>query len=105
VAGKPLYRKVIPGKLAKNSGNILTFANVSDLKINRVINLYGNAVDEVYYKGQITLQMSFNTTDGLKAAVNMHYDTPSANTLYHFLNNGGSLSGIAANVIIEYTKK
>ncbi|MBS5955491.1 MAG: hypothetical protein KIC73_01115 [Clostridiales bacterium] len=104
VDGKPIYRKVIPGKLAKNSGNIITFANVSDLKIDRVINLYGNAVDEVY-KGQITLQMSFNRTDGLEAAVNMYYDTPSANILYHFLNNGGSLSGIAANVIIEYTKK
>lgn len=104
IDGKPIYRKVIAGKLAKNSGNILTFANVLDLNIDRVINLYGNAVDEVY-KGQITLQTSFNTTDGLNAAVNMYYDTPSANILYHFLNNGGSLSGIAANVIIEYTKK
>lgn len=105
VDGKPIYRKVIPGKLAKDSGNIITFANVSDLKIDKVINLYGNAVDDKVFNGQMVLQMSFNTTDGLKAAVNMYYDTPSANILYHFLNNGGSLSGIAANVIIEYTKK
>ena len=42
VNGKPIYRKVIPGTLAKDSGSGITFANVSELKVDRVINLYGN---------------------------------------------------------------
>lgn len=104
VDGKPIYRKVIAGKLAKNNGNSIVFANVSELKINKLINLYGNLEDKVY-KGQITLQASYNRTDGLAAAVNMYYDDSSASILYHYLDNGGAYSEATTHVIIEYTKK
>lgn len=103
VDGKPLYRKVITGKLAKDSGNSIVFANASSLKVDKVINMFGSLVDEVH-KGQVTLQTSYNRTDGLAAAVNMFYDAASGSILYHFLNNGGTYSGSTAYLIIEYTK-
>lgn len=104
VDGKPIYRKVIPGKLAKDSGNIITFANVSDLKIDKVINLYGNAKENNNVV-QLTLQTSYNIPTGLNGAINMFYDSSNGNIYYCFLNNNGTYSGSVANVIIEYTKK
>ena len=102
--GTPIYRKVIAGKFAKDSGNGLIFANVSDLKIDLLINLYGNAIVN-RNTAQMTMQVSYNTTNGLSAAVNMYYHNETGNICYQFLNNGGDYSGCAANVIIEYTKK
>ncbi|WP_349947329.1 hypothetical protein ABFV83_02250 [Lacrimispora sp. BS-2] len=104
IDGKPIYRKVIPGKLANDSGNGIVFANVSDLKIDKVVNLYGNLVDGVG-NAQIMLQTSLNRTNGLFAAVNVYYYNNNGNIVYHFLNNDGLYSGATANVIIEYTKK
>lgn len=104
VDGKPIYRKVIPGTLAKDSGNGIVFANVSDLKIDKVVNLYGNLVDGVG-NAQIMLQTSLNRTNGLFAAVNVYYYNNNGNIVYHFLNNDGLYSGATAYVIIEYTKQ
>lgn len=104
IDGKPIYRKVIVGKLAKDSGNAVVFANVSDLKIDKVIDLYGNFTDEVS-NGQSTLQTSYNRTNGLFAAVNMFYGNETGNIFYHYFNNSGYYAGATANVIIEYTKK
>lgn len=104
IDGKSIYRKVIPGTLAKDSGTSLVFANVSELKIDRVINLYGNTNgrnNEI----QITLQTSYNATTGLNAAVNMYYGTETGNMLYHYVNVDGYYSGSTAYVVIEYTKK
>ena len=102
--GKPIYRKVITGTLAKDSGNSIVFANVSDLKIDKVIDLYGIFVD-VNGTAQSTLQSSYNRTNGLFAAVNMFYGNENGDIFYHYLNNNGYYSGATANVIIEYTKK
>lgn len=104
IDGKPIYRKVIPGKLAEESGTSFVFANVSELKIDRVINLYGNMIG-MNNKIQITLQTSYNATTALNAAVNMYYDIETENIRYHFVNVQGNYSGCSANVIIEYTKK
>lgn len=104
VDGKPIYRKVIAGKLAKDSGNGIVFANVSDLKIDKVVDLYGSFADETS-DTQGILQTSYNRTNGLFAAVNMGYSNATGNITYHYLNNSGYFSGCPATVIIEYTKK
>lgn len=104
IDGKTIYRKVIVGKLAEESSNGIVFANVSDLKIDRVINLFGNLIDKTSV-AQIMLQTSLNRTNGLFGAVNMFYGNETGNIFYHFLNNDGQYSGCTANVVIEYTKK
>ncbi|MBE5985686.1 MAG: hypothetical protein E7248_20615 [Paenibacillaceae bacterium] len=104
VDGKPIYRKVITGKLAEQNGIGLVFAKVPELNIDRVINLYGNMTDN-HNEAQITLQTSYNRPEGLFAAVNMAYDIQNSTIKYHFLNNEGYYSGCTANVVIEYTKK
>jgi hypothetical protein len=104
VDGKPIYRKVIAGTLAKDSGNKYTFANVSDINIDQVINLYGNVVNKDTTE-QTTLQTSFNRTTGLFTAVNMFYNRETENIYYNFINTDGGLSGSTANVVLEYTKK
>lgn len=104
IDGKPIYRKVIMGKLAKDSGNEILFANVSDLKIDRVVNLHGN-MSHNNNTVQIVFPISYNQTDGLVAAVNMFYNNNTGSIYYHFLNCNGLYSGSVANVIIEYTKK
>lgn len=103
INGKPIYRKVISGTLAVNSGNSIVFANVPELNIDRVINLYGNMVEK--QNVQITLQTSYNRTNGLFAAINMCYNNTTKSIDYHFLNNEGTYSGCTAYVVIEYTKK
>ncbi|PJJ30520.1 hypothetical protein H171_4126 [[Clostridium] celerecrescens 18A] len=103
IDGKPIYRKVISGTLAANSGNSIAFANVPELNIDRVINLYGNMVEK--QNVQITLQTSYNRTNGLFAAINMVYNNTTKNIDYHFLNNEGTYSGCTAYVVIEYTKQ
>ncbi|WP_313151869.1 hypothetical protein [Lacrimispora sp.] len=104
IDGKPIYRKVISGTLAVENGNKHTFANVSDLKIDKVINLYGNLIDKNNLF-QVALSASINRPEGMYAAVNMYYGMEAGNIYYSFLNNKGDYSGCAANVIIEYTKK
>lgn len=104
VDGKPIYRKVIAGTLAKDSGNGITFANVSDLKINQLINLYGNAIGKTVADHMI-LQTSYNRPSGLFTAVNMFYNADTENVYYNFINTNGTYSGSTACVIIEYTKK
>lgn len=104
IDGKPIYRKVISGKLVEESGRAQVFANVPELNIDRVINLYGNLyhVDNLY---QIVFPVSFNEPSGVFAAVNMYYDVKANNILYHFLNNVRQYSGATAYAVIEYTKK
>ena len=104
IDGKPIYRKVITGTLAKDSGNDFAFANVSDLKIDRLINLYGNLTDN-HDISQVTLQTSYHRTNGLFAAVNMYYGNETGNIFCDFFNNNGYYSNCAAYVVIEYTKK
>ncbi len=104
VDGKSIYRKVIPGRLAVEDGKKYTFANVSDLKIDKVIDLYGNMVDKNNLF-QVALSVSINRPEGMYAAVNMYYGMETGDIYYSFLNNKGDYSGCAANVIIEYTKK
>ncbi|WAJ24067.1 MULTISPECIES: hypothetical protein [Clostridia] len=104
VDGKPIYRKVITGTLAKDSANAIIFANVSDLKINQVINLYGNAIGKTVADHMI-LQTSYNRTSGLFTAVNMFYNEDTANLYYNFIDTNGVYSGSTAYVVIEYTKK
>ena len=104
VDGKPIYRKVIPGKLAKDSGAALLFANVSELMIDRVINLSGNMIgyNDTHH---ITLQTSYDAPTGLKSAVNMYYNYKTGDILYHFLDLLKYYSEQTAYVVIEYTKK
>lgn len=104
IDGKPIYRKVIAGTLAKDSGNGIIFANVSDLKINQLINLYGNAIGKTVADHMI-LQTSYNRPSGLFTAVNMFYNADTENVYYNFINTNGTYSGSTACVIIEYTKK
>ncbi len=104
IDGKPIYRKVIPGKLANDSGNGIVFANVSELKVDRLINMYGNMTDKGSIN-QIVFPISYNRTNGLFGAVNMFYNNENGNIFYHFFNNDGQYSGCTANVVIEYTKK
>lgn len=104
VDGKPIYRKVISGKLAKDSGSGILYANVSNLKIDRLISLCGN-LSHNENGGQIVFPISYNEPSRVVAAVNMYYDNNNANIYYHLLNNGGLYSGATAYVIIEYTKK
>ena len=104
IDGKTIYRKVIVGKLAEESGGAQLFANVPELNIDRVIKLYGNMnQNENLY--QIVFPVSFNEPSGVFAEINMYYDVKANNILYHFLNNAGQYSGCTAYVIIEYTKK
>ena len=104
IDGKPIYRKVIPGKLAVENGDSYVFANVSELKIDRIINLYGNMTDKDIMT-QTVLQTSYDKPNGLRTAVNMLYDTKTCEIRYHILNNEGYFSGGSANAVIEYTKK
>ncbi|MDR7812058.1 hypothetical protein [Lacrimispora sp.] len=104
IDGKPIYRKVISGKLAEQSGDGNVFANVPELQIDRVINLYGNMVNKSG-KIQIVMPISYNRINGLFGAVNMYYDVELGNIEYHFLNNSGAFSGCTAYIVIEYTKK
>ena len=104
IDGKPIYRKVITGSLVKDSVGSVKFANVSDLSIDSMINLYGNAKENNNVV-QLTLQTSYNIPTGLNGAINMFYDSSNGNIYYCFLNNNGTYSGSVANVIIEYTKK
>lgn len=104
VDGKTIYRKVITGTLAKDSVGSVKFANVSDLAIDCIINLYGNAKENNNVI-QFTLQTSYNTPSGLNGAVNMFYDSTNGNIYYCFLNNNGTYSGSVAYVVIEYTMK
>ena len=104
IDGKPIYRKVITGKLTKDSGNGIVFANISDLKVDKMVNLYGNLVDNVS-NAQVMIQTSYNRTNGLFGAVNMFYGSDTGNVFYHFFNNDGFFSGSSAYVVIEYTKK
>ncbi|WP_313187361.1 hypothetical protein [Lacrimispora sp.] len=103
VDGKPIYRKVISGKIANESGNALVFANVSELMVDRIINFYGNMIDK-NNRAQITLQTSYNATTGLDAAVNLYYRNDDCNIYYHFKDNG-FYPDCTAYVVIEYTKK
>jgi hypothetical protein len=103
VDGKPIYRKVIPGKLANDSGNGLVFANVSGLKVDRVVNLYGTMTNKDG-TGQAVFPVSYNMTSGLQYAINMYYNLEAGDIAYHFLNTGGSYSGCTAYVVLEYTK-
>uniref|UniRef100_UPI000AF9AE35 hypothetical protein n=1 Tax=Clostridium sp. NkU-1 TaxID=1095009 RepID=UPI000AF9AE35 len=91
-------------KLANESGNALVFANVSELKVDRLINLYGNMIDKPALY-QVAFPISYNRTDGLPGAVNMYYGVETGNILYHLLNNNGAYSGCTAYVVLEYTKK
>ncbi len=104
IDGKPIYRKVIPGALANDNGNGYLFKNVSELNIDRVINLYGNLTDNANI-AQVMLQTSYNRTDGLFGAVNVFYDTTTGNINYHLFNNKGYYSGTTVYVVIEYTKQ
>lgn len=104
IDGEPIYRKVISGKVAEKSGNDLVFADISDLKINSLISLYGNLTDNQGIS-QITLQTSYNRTNGSLAAINMYYGNETSKIFYDFLNNDGYYSNCTANVVIEYTKK
>lgn len=104
VDGKPIYRKVISEKLAKESGVELVFANVSELMIDRIIDLKGNAIGN-NNAFQITLQTSYDAPTGLKSAVNMYYNNETGDILYHFLDILGLYSGKTAYVVLEYTKK
>jgi hypothetical protein len=104
IDGKPIYRKVIIGKLAEENGSGLLFANVSNLKIDKVINLYGN-MSHKNNSTQIVFPISYNEPNKLIAAVNMYYSNETGDISYHFLNCNGLYSGSEANVIIEYTKK
>lgn len=104
IDGKPIYRKVISGKLANQSGNGLIFANVSNLKIERMVNLYGNMSD-VNNDYQITLQTSYNQSDRLDTAVNMSYSSATGDIGYNLLGTQASYAGSTAYVVIEYTKK
>ncbi|HCD46245.1 MAG TPA: hypothetical protein DEQ64_21495 [Lachnoclostridium sp.] len=100
IDGKPIYRKVITGTLANESGNGFVFANVSDLKIDRVINLYGNMIQN---NGEV--QVMLQTSFGSFGAVSMYYGIKTGNISYYFLNNNGQYSGCTAYVVIEYIKK
>lgn len=104
IDGKPIYRKVITGTLANESGNSLVFADVSGLNIDRLVDLYGSATNKAE-TGQIVLQTSYNRTDALPVAVNMVYDAGAGELQYYFVNVGGFYSGASAYVVIEYTKK
>lgn len=104
VDGKPIYRKVISEKLAKDSGNDIVFANISDLTIDKLVNLYGNYADEVS-NAQGILQTSYNRTNGLLTAVNMFYNADTENIYYNFITTNGTFSGSTAFLILEYTKK
>jgi hypothetical protein len=104
IDGKPIYRKVISGKLANDSGTALLFANVSDLMIDRVISLGGNTFSNNNLL-QMTFQASYDAPTGLKTAVNMLYNNETGEILYHFLDTSKYYYGHAAYVIIEYTKK
>lgn len=104
IDGKTIYRKVITGTLANESGNSIVFASVPELKIDELINLYGNMIDKNKV-AHLVFPMSYARTNGLFAAVNMAYNAAAYTLDYHFLNNGGDYAGCAANVVIEYTKK
>jgi len=104
VDGKAIYRKVITGTLATESGNSIVFADVSELNIEKMINLYGNMIGN-QNTVQTTLQFSNNRTDGLFGAINMAYNMDKKTIDYHFLNNKGNYSGCTAYVILEYTKQ
>lgn len=103
IDGKTIYRKVITGKLAEDSGNSIAFADVSDLKVETIVDLYGTLLDNIS-KAQCTLQTSYNRTNGILAATNMFYSN-DGKIYYHYLNNNGNYSNCTATVIIEYTKK
>ena len=104
IDGKPIYRKVISGTLAEQNGNGLVFANVSELQIDRLINLHGNMFD--YDRtAQLAFPISYNRTNGLFGAINMFYGNETGNIFYHYLNNNGEYSGSTAYVILEYTKQ
>jgi len=104
IDGKPIYRKVISGTLAEQNGNGLVFANVSELQIDRLINLHGNMFD--YDRtAQLVFPISYNRTNGLFGAINMFYGNETGNIFYHYLNNNGEYSGSTAYVILEYTKQ
>ncbi|MFV0240753.1 MAG: hypothetical protein ACK5H4_12045 [Lacrimispora sphenoides] len=104
VDGKPIYRKVITGKLPVDSTDKYAFANVSDLKIDKLINFHGNMVDKNNLF-QIVMQTTINRIDGSSAAVNMYYGMESEYIYCAFSNNRGDYSGCTAYVVIEYTKK
>ncbi|WP_313347475.1 hypothetical protein [Lacrimispora sp.] len=104
VDGKPIYRKVITGKLADKSGDALVFANVSDLGIDELINLHGKLSDKNSLN-QIAFPVSFNQVGGVYYAVNMYYGVETGNIFYHLLNSYGAYSGSTAYAILEYTKK
>lgn len=103
IDGKPIYRKVIVGTMQKESG-LFAFADVSDLGIDRLIDLYGNLVEN-NNNSHITLQTSYNLLNGISGAVNMYYASQKEKIMCPFLNNGGLYSGSTAYVILEYTKK
>lgn len=103
IDGKPIYRKVIIGTLAKDNGNSLSFATIPELNIDRTINIYGNMIEK--QDVHIMLQTSYDGTNGLIAAVNMAYNSKTKSIDYNFLNNNGTYSGCTACVVIEYTKK
>lgn len=103
IDGKPIYRKVIVGTMQKESGPF-AFADVADLEIDRLIDLYGNMVDN-HNDAHITLQFSLSTLNGIPAAVNMYYTSQEEKIMCYLLNNSGLYSGSTAYVILEYTKK
>lgn len=104
IDGKPLYRKVIEGKLAGTSVKSSKFADVAALNIERLIDLRGNFIGD-NGRSHIPIQVSHNTPDGLAAAVNMWYNTEQKAILCHLLDNKGGYSNCTAYVVIEYTKQ
>ena len=104
IDGKPIYRKVISGKLPVDSTDKFAFANVSDLKIDKLINLHGNMVDKNNLF-QLVMQSTLIRADGSSAAVIMYYGIDSEYIYCAFSNNRGDYSGCTAYVVIEYTKK
>jgi len=104
IDGKPIYRKVITGTLAAESGISIVFASVPELNIDRLINLSGNVIDNQNIT-QITLQTSYNRTDGLFTAINMGYYSQDKAIKYHLISKDKYLAGCTAYVILEYTKQ
>lgn len=103
IDGKPIYRKVISGTSAAVSGANNLYANVSALKIDKVINLYGNASSETT---QIPLPCTYIYSNKTFASFfTIWYNTVNENIYYDILNQDGMYASCPMYVVLEYTKK
>lgn len=100
VDGKPLYRKCFVDLVLPSTADKTNVANVTDLNIDTVVNLYGS----IYNKGKFRTPVNLNTGNWYTV---VYVDTMTASSYgptYIQASASGAIVGRTFILTLEYTK-